>query len=115
MKKIAYIIKDITDFGKLMSLCIEKDISVWRTYWNENEKETVYSIDWKDKKCYYSSRRYYESKGYQIQTPMFYVDKYGKYHITDDFDTWLENQPEGTFVQGGGLDGDFSENNDKKD
>lgn len=32
-----------------------------------------------------------------------------------DFDTWLESQPEGTFVQGGGLDGDFSENNDKKD
>lgn len=24
-----------------------------------------------------------------------------------DFDTWLESQPEGTFVQGGGLDGDF--------
>ncbi len=21
-----------------------------------------------------------------------------------DFDTWLESQPEGTFVQGGGLD-----------
>ena len=21
-----------------------------------------------------------------------------------DFDTWLENQPEGTFVQGGGID-----------
>ena len=32
-----------------------------------------------------------------------------------DFDTWLESQPEGTFVQGGGLDGDFSKNNDKKD
>lgn len=24
-----------------------------------------------------------------------------------DFDTWLENQPEGTFVQGGGLDNDY--------
>ena len=23
-----------------------------------------------------------------------------------DFDTWLENQPEGTFVQGGGIDSD---------
>ena len=46
---------------------------------------------------------------------MFYVDKYGKYHITDDFDTWLENQPEGTFVQGGGIDEENSPKNDKKD
>ena len=39
-----------------------------------------------------------------------------KNHIPEDFDfdTWLENQPEGTFVQGGGLDSDFSENNEKK-
>lgn len=27
----------------------------------------------------------------------------------DDFDSWLEKQPEGTFVQGGGLDSDFIE------
>ncbi|MBO5027149.1 MAG: hypothetical protein J6C23_02660 [Clostridia bacterium] len=32
-----------------------------------------------------------------------------------DFDTWLENQPEGTFVQGGGIDTENSQNNDKKD
>ena len=32
-----------------------------------------------------------------------------------DFDTWLENQPEGTFIQGGGIDGGNSQNNDKKD
>ena len=32
-----------------------------------------------------------------------------------DFDTWLENQPEGTFVQGGGIDTKNSPNNDKKD
>ena len=33
-----------------------------------------------------------------------------------DFDTWLENQPEGTFVQGGGIDTEEnSQNNDKKD
>ena len=28
----------------------------------------------------------------------YYKDK------EDDFDTWLEKQPEGTFVQGGGID-----------
>ena len=32
-----------------------------------------------------------------------------------DFDTWLENQPEGTFVQGGGIDKENSHKNDKKD
>ena len=33
-----------------------------------------------------------------------------------DFDTWLESQPEGTFVQGGGIDTEkISQNNDKKD
>lgn len=32
-----------------------------------------------------------------------------------DFDTWLENQPEGTFVQGGGIDEENSPKNDKKD
>lgn len=32
-----------------------------------------------------------------------------------DFDTWLENQPEGTFVQGGGINEENSPNNDKKD
>lgn len=32
-----------------------------------------------------------------------------------DFDTWFENQPEGTFVQGGGIDKENSLNNDKKD
>ena len=28
-----------------------------------------------------------------------------------DFDTWLENQPEGTFVQGGGIDNEQEDNN----
>lgn len=32
-----------------------------------------------------------------------------------DFDTWLENQPEGTFVQGGGIDEENSSKSDKKD
>lgn len=71
MKK-AYLILNIEEYGKLMAYCIEHDISVFRTYWNDSEKDDrCYNIDWKEKKCYYSSRQYYEEKGYEIVTPAF--------------------------------------------
>ena len=73
----AYRIEDITEFGKLMAYCIEKDISVWRTYWNENEKDTCYFIDWKEKRCCYSSEKYYRSLGYDICIPIFKVTEFG--------------------------------------
>lgn len=74
----AYLILNIEEYGKLMAFCIENDITVFRTYWDEREKgNRCYEIDWHEKRCYYSSRQYYEHKGYKIVTPVFYVDKYG--------------------------------------
>ena len=84
MKKRVYLIASIAEYGKLISFCINHDISVWRTYWDEREKDDrCFHIDWEDKICYYSSKRYYENEGYEIITPTFYLDKYGNYKITE--------------------------------
>ena len=84
MKKRAYLIASIEEYGKLISFCINNDISVWRTYWDEREKDDrCFQIDLENKRCYYSSKRYYENEGYEIITPTFYVDKYGNYKITE--------------------------------
>ena len=81
MKK-AYLIRSIEEFGKLMSLCIEKDISVFRTYWDEREKGSrCYRIDWQEKRCYYSSREYWENEGYEVVVPVFVVNQYGNYRF----------------------------------
>jgi len=48
---------------------------------SEKKGDRCYHIDWKNKRCYYSSRRYYESNGYEIATPTFQLDEYGTYHI----------------------------------
>lgn len=50
MKKIALLISNIEEYGKLMSFCIKNDINVWRTYWDEKAKgKRCYHIDWKEK------------------------------------------------------------------
>lgn len=80
MEKKAFLITNIEEYGKLISFCIENDISVWRTYWDEREKgDRCYNIDWKEKRCYYSSRRYYENNGYEIVSPTFQLNEYGTY------------------------------------
>lgn len=82
MEKEAFIIDNITDFGNLMAFCIERDISVWRTYFDEREKNNrCYSIDWKQKRCYYSRKEYWLEKGYKVYKPTFYVDEWGKIKI----------------------------------
>lgn len=82
MDKKAYLITNIEEYGKLIAFCIEKDICVFRTYWDEREKgDRCYCIDWQGNRCFYSSRRYWEDNGYEIVTPNFYVDDYGKYKI----------------------------------
>ena len=80
MNKRAYLITNIEEYGKLISFCINKDICVFRTYWNEREKgDRCFVIDWQEKKCFYSSRLYYENNGYEIVNPIFQLDEYGKY------------------------------------
>lgn len=82
MRKQAYLINSIEEYGKLISMCIEFDISVWRTFWDERECGTrCYHIDWQEKRCYYSSRQFYEDNGYDIVIPVFDVDKWGIYKI----------------------------------
>ena len=38
MNKKAYLLISIEEYGKFIAYCIENDISVFRTYWNEREK-----------------------------------------------------------------------------
>lgn len=84
INKRAFLITNIEEYGKLISFCIENDVSVWRTYWDEREKgDRCYKIDWQQKRCYYCSRRYYENEGYEIVTPTFLLGKYGKYKIVN--------------------------------
>lgn len=80
MEKIALLISNIEEYGKLMSFCINNDINVWRTYWDEREKgDRCYNIDWKEKRCYYSSKRYYINEGYEILEPNFFINEFGDY------------------------------------
>lgn len=81
MKKV-YILSGISDYGKFISFCIKNDITVFRTYWDEREIiKRCYYIDWIQKRCYYSDRSYWESKGYEVVSPIFLCDKYGNWVI----------------------------------
>lgn len=74
----AYLITDIEEYGKFISFCIENDVCVFRTYWDENEKgDRCYRIDWREKHCFYSPRRYFETNGFSVVTPVFVLDEYG--------------------------------------
>ena len=87
MKEIVYLIKNIEEYGKLMAFCIDNDINVWRTYWNERDKGTIgYHIDWKQKRCFYSKIDYWkgnniDNKAYEIIEPSFVFDEYGKIQL----------------------------------
>lgn len=82
MKKPAYLITNIQEYGKFISYCIENDISVWRTYWDEREKENrCYHINWEKEICYYATKQYYKENNIEVVVPIFYLDEYGNYKI----------------------------------
>lgn len=82
MKRTAFLITNITEFGKLMAYCIENDIRVWRVYWDERKAgDRCYCISWDSKQCTYCDKNYFKEKSYDIVEPEFYVDEYGKYRI----------------------------------
>ena len=82
MNKRAFLIKNIEEFGKLMAYCIQNDVSVFRTYWDERESgDRCYRIDWQEKRCYYSRKAYWVENGYEIVIPNFVFDQYGNYQI----------------------------------
>lgn len=78
MQCTVYRIKSIEDYGKLISFCIDRDISVFRTFWDEAQKdERCYFINWVDKRCYYSTEDYFTREGYIVVDPVFHLDPYG--------------------------------------
>lgn len=82
MSKKAYLIANIEEYGKFISFCINNDITVWRTYWDEREAgDRCYQIDWKEKRCHYSPRCYYENNGYEIVVPRFTLNNYGDFKL----------------------------------
>ena len=83
--KIAFSISSIEEYGKLMAYCIQYDINVFRTYWDEREKgERCYiiNISQYSKNCEYSSKRYFIANDYTIVKPVFHLDAFGKYVLT---------------------------------
>ena len=83
--KTAYRIKNVEEYGKLMAYCIEHDISVWRTYWDERKKDDrSYDIDWTEKMCCYGSERYYRHEGYTVIEPKFEFNEYGIVEIKEE-------------------------------
>ena len=82
MNRTAYLITNVEEYGKFVAFCINNDIIVWRTYWNEkDEGGRCYNIDWKEKRCYYGPQCYYEKEGYEIVIPNFTLDVYGDFQI----------------------------------
>lgn len=82
MKKVAFIISNIEEYGKLIAFCINNDVCVFRTYWDEREKgERCYSINWKEKRCYYGPKLYYEMYDYEIVSPVFQLEIDGTYRL----------------------------------
>lgn len=54
--KKAYLIKDIAEYGKFISYCINNDISVELAYWDNRYKgDRCYYIDERERECYYAS------------------------------------------------------------
>lgn len=77
-----YLISNVEEFGKLMSFCIDNDICVFRTYWNEQEKGKIcYCVNFRDKRCSFGTMQFYVKQGYQIRIPIFEVDDFGKYRL----------------------------------
>lgn len=80
--KKAYLIKDITEYGKFISYCIHNDIAVCRAYWDEREAgNSCYSIKQKERRCCLASRHFYETLDYEVVMSVFQLDRYGNYMI----------------------------------
>lgn len=78
-----YFISNVEEFGKFVSFCIDNDISVFRVYWNEQQKDNLcYSVDFYNKRCFYGTKDFYVSKGFKIRKPIFEVDNFGKYNLS---------------------------------
>ena len=80
--KIAYLISNIEEYGKLLSFLVNNDIDVFRLYWDEREKgDRCYHIDWQEKRCYYATQKFYIDNEYEIVKPNFVCNQYGDYEL----------------------------------
>lgn len=87
MNNVAYLIDNITDFGKFLTFCIQNDFSVFRTFWDDREKgKRCFHLSYSDKLVYYSDISFYKSKGYKILRPSFELNSYSEYYVFSDFD-----------------------------
>ena len=81
--RTAYLISNIEEYGKFISFCIHKDVSVFRSYWDERQKgKRCYCIDWSEKRCYYAHRSHYEVEGIPVVYPHFTLDQFGVWSVT---------------------------------
>lgn len=81
MNNKVYLLNNVENYGKFIAYCIEHDICVFRTYWDEKEKsDRCFRIDWQEKRCYYSSKDYFENLGFEIVVPDFSIS-YGSYKL----------------------------------
>lgn len=109
-----YLIKNIEEYGKLIAYCIENDISVFRSYWDDREKgNRCYHISYENKRLSYGSKEYYENEGAEIIIPKFYCTEFGKYRIIEDKENETENEYNSVveflnnFISGAKMSDDF--------
>lgn len=76
MNNVVYYIDNIEDYGYFIAFCIDKDVSVWRAYY-DTKTPKCFKIDWKEKRLYYSSVDFYKEDGYKVVRPKFIINEYG--------------------------------------
>lgn len=76
--KRAFLISNIEEYGFLVAYCVEHDISVFRSYWDDREKgNRCYFIDFYHKKLFYFRYSTYDSGSYEIACPVFDFNEFG--------------------------------------
>ena len=80
MNEVVYYIDNIEDYGYFIAFCIDKDVSVWRAYYNTREPK-CFQIDWKAKRLYYATVDFCKEEGYKVVRPEFVIDEYGKIEL----------------------------------
>lgn len=81
--KICFLIDNIEDYGKLVSYCIEHDISVFRSYYIPGH---YYEIDFDSNKLFHSNQEFYKEEGYILQRPKFIYTRYKEYILDFTFE-----------------------------
>lgn len=80
--KICFLIDNVEDFGKLVSYCIEHDISVFRSYYIPGH---YYHIDFDLKRLFHSKKEFYQEEGYVLKKPKFIYTRYQEYILDFTF------------------------------